>query len=79
MENAIEKEAVEWKPQGQTKRLKRNWQRTIRVEALAAGKTCREIIQLRKNRLRWRHSVNVLCSKDLKNDENDGRVQESVT
>jgi hypothetical protein len=40
-ENAIDKEVLEWNPQGQRKRgrPKRSWQRTIREEALAAGKT----------------------------------------
>jgi hypothetical protein len=44
-ENASEKEALEWNPQGQRKRErpKRSWQRTTREEALAAGKTWREI------------------------------------
>jgi predicted ArsR family transcriptional regulator len=54
-ENEIEKEALEWNPQGQRKRgrPKRSWQRTIREEALAAGKTWEEIKQLSKNRVRW--------------------------
>jgi hypothetical protein len=41
---------------------KRNWQRTIREEVLAARKTWVEIKQLSKNRVRWRHFVNALCS-----------------
>jgi hypothetical protein len=63
-ENAIEKEGMEWNRQGQRKRgrPKRSWQRTIREEALADGKTCGEIRQLNKNRVRWRHFVNALCS-----------------
>jgi hypothetical protein len=44
-ENAIEKEAMEWNPQRQRKRRrpKRSWQRTMREEALAVGKTWGEI------------------------------------
>jgi hypothetical protein len=52
--NAVEKEAMEWKPQGQRKRRpKRSWQRTIQEEALAVGKTWGEIKELSKNRVRW--------------------------
>jgi predicted ArsR family transcriptional regulator len=44
-ENVVDKEAVEWNPQEQKKRgrPKRSWQRTIREEASADGKTRREI------------------------------------
>jgi hypothetical protein len=65
-ENAIEKEGMEWNRQGQRKRgrPKRSWQRTIREEALAVGKTWGEIRQLSKNRARWRHFVTALCSSE---------------
>jgi hypothetical protein len=54
-ENAIKKEAMEWKPQGRRKggRPKRSWQRIMREEALAVGKTWGEIKQPGKNRVRW--------------------------
>jgi hypothetical protein len=63
-ENAIEKEAMEWNPQGQRKwvKPKRSWQRTIGKETLATGKTWGEIKQLSKNHVRWRQFVNTLCS-----------------
>jgi hypothetical protein len=63
-ENAIEEEVMEWNRQGQRKRVRprRSWQRTIQEEALAVGKMCGEINQLSKNRARWRHFVNALCS-----------------
>jgi hypothetical protein len=45
-------------------RPKRSRQRTIREEALAAGKTWGEIKQLSENSVRWRHFVNALCSSE---------------
>jgi hypothetical protein len=61
---AVEKGAMEWNPQGKRKRgrLNRSWQRTIQEEALVAGKTWGEVKQLSKNRVRWRHFINTLCS-----------------
>jgi hypothetical protein len=57
---------MEWNPQGQRKRgrPRRSWQRTIREGALAVGKTWGESEQLSKNRVRWRHFVNALCSSE---------------
>jgi hypothetical protein len=59
---------LEWNPQGQGKRgrRKRSWERKIREEALTVGKTWGEIKQLSKNRVRWRHLVNILCSSGSK-------------
>jgi hypothetical protein len=63
-DNVIEEADVEWNPQGQRSRgrPKRSWQRIVREEAFAVGKTWGEIEQLSKNRVRWRHFVNALCS-----------------
>jgi hypothetical protein len=59
--NTIEKEALDWNPQGQQKRgrPKQRW-RSVH-EALGEGKSWGEVKQLARNRIRWRHFVDALC------------------
>ena len=58
----IEREVLDWNPQGQRKRgrPKQTWRRSIHNEALEEGKSWGEVKQLAGNRIRWRF-VDVLC------------------
>jgi len=55
-EDTIEREVMEWNPQGQRKRgrPKQTWRRSVHNEALREGKSWNEVKQLARNRIRWR-------------------------
>ena len=61
----IEREVLDWNPQGQRKRGRPNqtWRRSVHNEALGEGKSWGEVKQLARNRIRWRHFVDALCPK----------------
>ena len=52
----IEREVLDWNPQGQWKRRrpKQTWRRSVHNEALGEGKSWGEVKQLARNRIRWR-------------------------
>jgi hypothetical protein len=53
---AIEKAALDWNPQGATRRERprKTWRRTIEEEITEMGKTWREVKALANQRRRWR-------------------------
>ena len=59
----IEREVLDWNPQGQGKRgsPKQTWRRSVHNEALGEGKSWGEVKQLARNRIRWRRFVDALC------------------
>ena len=59
----IEREVLEWNPQGWRKRgrPKQMWRRSVHNEALGEGKSWGEVKQLARNRIRWRRFVDALC------------------
>ena len=59
----IEREVLDWNPQGQRKRgrPRRTWRRSVHNEALGEGKSWGEVKQLARNRIRWRRFVDALC------------------
>ena len=59
---AIEREALDWNPQGKQRRgrPKQTWRRSVH-EALEEGKSWGEVKKLARNRIRWRHFVDALC------------------
>jgi hypothetical protein len=61
--DTIEREALDWNPQGQRKRgrPKQTWRRSVHNEALGEGKSWGEVKQLVRNRIRWRRFVDALC------------------
>ena len=60
--DTIEREVLDWNPQGQWKRggPKQTWRRSVHSEALGEGKSWGEVKQLARNRIRWRF-VDDLC------------------
>jgi len=60
---AIEREALVWNPQGKRNRgrLKQTWRRLVHNEALEEGKSWGEVKKLARNRIRWRCFVDALC------------------
>jgi hypothetical protein len=57
-QSAIERQALNWNPQGQRRRGRsRTWRRPVEEEARKAGKIQRDVKSLAGNRVRWR------CSK----------------
>ena len=63
-ESSITKEAFEWNPQGQRKkgRPKQSWRRTIQEELHQIGMSWNEAKRTAHNRVRWRATVEALCS-----------------
>jgi len=61
--DTIETEVLDWDPQGQRKRggPKQTWRRSVHSEALEEGKSCVEVKQLTRYRIRWRRFVDALC------------------
>ena len=60
--DTIEREALDWNPQGQRKRGRpKQTQRSVHSEALREGKSWGEVKQLARNRIRWRRFVDALC------------------
>jgi hypothetical protein len=53
---AIEKDVLDWIPQGARRRgrPRKTWRRTIEEEITEMGKTCREVNALTNQRKRWR-------------------------
>jgi hypothetical protein len=56
---AIEREALDWNPQGKTRRgrYKQTWQILVHNEALEKGKRWSEVKRMARDRTRWRHFV----------------------
>ena len=67
---AIEREALDWKPQGKRRRgrPRHTWRRTVNSEALEKGKSWNEVKRVAGNRTRWRCFVEALCP--LRDDGN---------
>jgi len=67
---AIEREALDWNPQGKRKRgrPRQTWPRTVHNEAFEKGKSWSEVKRMAGNRTRWRCFVNALCY--LRNNRN---------
>ena len=63
--DTIEREVLDWNPQGQRKRWrpKQTWRRSVHSEVLGEGKSWGEVKQLARNRIRWRRFVDALCPK----------------
>jgi hypothetical protein len=63
-DESIEKQALDWKPQGarRRERLKETWKRTILEEAGKCGKTWSEVERLVGNREKLSCFTNALCS-----------------
>jgi hypothetical protein len=63
-ENAVERIALDWNPQGTRKRgrPKKTWRRSIMEEAQRGGRTWREVKRLAADRSRWKSFVEALCS-----------------
>jgi hypothetical protein len=61
---AIEKDALDWNPQGVRRRgrLKKTWRRTIEEEAAGRGKTWKEIKAMSGHGTKWRSFTEALCS-----------------
>ena len=62
-QDIIEREVMDWNPQGQRKRgrPKQTRRRSVHSEALGEGKSWNEVKQLARNRIRWRRFVDTLC------------------
>ena len=60
---AIEREALDWNPQGKRRRgrPRRTWRRTVHNEALEKGKSWSEVKRMAGNRTRWRCFVDAVC------------------
>ena len=60
---AIEREVLEWNPQGKRRRERprHTWRRTVPNEALGKGKRWSEIKRMAENRTRWQCFVDSLC------------------
>jgi hypothetical protein len=60
---AIEREALDWNPQGKSRRgrPKRTWRRLVHNEALEKGKSWSEVKRTARDRTRWRCFVDALC------------------
>jgi tRNA A-37 threonylcarbamoyl transferase component Bud32 len=63
-ENAVERIAFDWNPQGTRKRgrPKKTWRRSIMEEAQREGRMCREVKRLAADRSHWKSFVEALCS-----------------
>ena len=61
-QDTIEREVMDWNPQGHRKRgrPKQTWRRSVHNEALREGKSWNEVTQLARNRVTWRRFVNAL-------------------
>jgi hypothetical protein len=61
--DTIEREVLDWNPQGQRRRgrPKQTRRRSVHNEALGEGKSWGEVKQLARNRIRWRRFVDALC------------------
>jgi hypothetical protein len=61
---AIEKDALDWNPQGvrRRRRPKKIWKRTIEEEAAGRGKTWKEIKAMSAHRTKWKSFTEALCS-----------------
>jgi len=60
---AIEREALDWNPQGQRRRgrPRHTWRRSVHNEALEKGKSWNEVKRMDGNGTRWRCFVDALC------------------
>jgi hypothetical protein len=60
----INREALEWNPQGSRRRGRptNTWQRTVLNEAKSKGLTWNQVKMVAQNRVRWKCVVNALCS-----------------
>jgi hypothetical protein len=63
-ENAVERIALDWNPQGTRKRgrAKKTWRRSVMEEAQREGRTWREVKRLAADRSRWKGFVEAVCS-----------------
>jgi hypothetical protein len=61
--DTIEREVLDWNPQGQRRRgrPKQTWRLLVHSEALGEGKSWGEVKQLARNSIRWRRFVEALC------------------
>ena len=61
---AIKRGALDWNPQGKSRRgrPRHTWQRTVHNEALEKGKSWNEVKRMARNSTRWRCFVDTLCS-----------------
>jgi hypothetical protein len=61
---AIEREDIDWNPQGKRRRgrPRHPWRRTVHNEALAKRKSWSEVKRMAGNRTRWRGFVDALCA-----------------
>ena len=60
---AIERETLDWNPQGKRRRgkPKQTWRRSVHNEALEKGMSWGEVKRMARNRSRWRRFVDALC------------------
>ena len=60
----VTKLALEWNPQGSRGRgrPKNTWKRSVMKEATEIGTTWSQLKSTAKNRIRWRHVIEALCS-----------------
>jgi hypothetical protein len=60
---AIEREVLEWNPQGKRRRgrPKQTWRRSVHNEALEKGKSWSEVKTMARDMTRWRCFVDALC------------------
>jgi hypothetical protein len=63
-ENAVERIALDWNPQGPRKRgrPKKTWRKSVMEEAEREGRTWKEVKRLAADRSRWKTFVESLCS-----------------
>jgi hypothetical protein len=63
-ENAVERTALDWNPQGRRKsgRPKKAWRRSVMEKAQREGRTWREVKGLAADRSRWKSFVEALRS-----------------
>ena len=71
--DTIEREVLDWNPQGQRKRWrpKRTWRRSVHSEVLGEGKSWGEVKQLARNRIRWRLLLTPYVPKGTIGYDND--------
>ena len=60
---AIERETLDWNPQGKRRRgrPRHTWRRTVHSEALAKGKSWSEVKRMAGNGTRWQCFVDAQC------------------
>jgi hypothetical protein len=60
---AIEREALDWNPQGKRGigRPRHTWRRSVHNEALENGNSWSEVKRMARNRTTWRCFVDALC------------------